>query len=53
MKIIFDRKVYHYNAMTVVHVEGSSVERKLYHMLTQKLDIHNRLIDLYNSEINT
>lgn len=41
------------NAMTVVHVEGSSVERKLYHMLTQKLDIHNRLIDLYNSEINT
>jgi SNF2 family DNA or RNA helicase len=41
------------NSMTVVHIEGSSVERKLYHMLSQKLNIHNQLIDLYNSEINT
>lgn len=41
------------NSMTVVHIEGSSVERKLYKMLTQKLDVHNQLIDLYNSEINT
>ena len=41
------------NSMTVVHIEGSSVERKLYNMLSQKLDVHNKLIDLYNSEINT
>lgn len=41
------------NSMTVVHIEGSSVERKLYQMLSQKLDIHTKLIDLYNSEINT
>jgi SNF2 family DNA or RNA helicase len=41
------------NSMTVVHIEGSSVERKLYHMLSQKLTTHNKLIDLYNSEINT
>ena len=41
------------NPMTVVHIEGSSVERKLYNMLSQKLDVHNKLIDLYNSEINT
>jgi SNF2 family DNA or RNA helicase len=41
------------NAMTVVHIEGSSVERKLYAMLSQKLDVHTKLIDLYNSEINT
>ena len=41
------------NSMTVVHIEGSSVERKLYQMLSQKLDVHNKVIDLYNSEINT
>lgn len=41
------------NSMTVVHIEGSSVERKLYNMLSNKLDVHNKLIDLYNSEINT
>lgn len=41
------------NSMTVVHIEGSSVERKLYAMLSQKLDVHTKLIDLYNSEINT
>ena len=41
------------NSMTIVHIEGSSVERKLYNMLSNKLDVHNKLIDLYNSEINT
>jgi SNF2 family DNA or RNA helicase len=41
------------NKMTIVHIQGSSVERKLYNMLSQKLDVHNKLIDLYNSEVNT
>lgn len=41
------------NSMTVVHIEGSSVERKLYAMLSNKLSVHTDLINLYNSEINT
>ena len=41
------------NSMTVVHIEGSSVERGLYQMLSHKLSSHNQIIDLYNNEINT
>jgi len=41
------------NPMTVVHVVGSPVERNLYSMLQSKLDIHTKLVDLYQREINT
>ena len=41
------------NPMTVVHIAGSPVERKLYNMLQNKLDTHTKLVDLYQSEINT
>lgn len=41
------------NPMTVVHLEGSPVEAKLYDMLQNKLDFHNKIIDLYKSEINS
>lgn len=41
------------NPMTVVHIEGSPVETKLYSALQNKLDIHERIIDLYKNEINT
>jgi SNF2 family DNA or RNA helicase len=41
------------NPMTVVHLEGSPVETKLYGMLQNKLDFHNKIIDLYKSEINS
>ena len=39
------------NKMTIVHIKGSPVETKLYNMLQNKLDIHTKIIDLYNNEI--
>jgi hypothetical protein len=35
------------NAMTIVHLQGSAVERKLYKMLQNRLDAHEKLVDLY------
>lgn len=35
------------NAMTVVHVRGSDVEAKLYHMLQNNITNHEKIIDLY------
>jgi SNF2 family DNA or RNA helicase len=32
---------------TVVHLQGSPVEKHIYKMLAQKLDVHTKLIDLY------
>ena len=34
---------------TVVHLQGSQVEKKIYAMLSQKLDVHNKLIELYRN----
>jgi SNF2 family DNA or RNA helicase len=39
------------NRMTVVHLQGSEVERKMYQMLQGKVDSHEKLVDLYKSEI--
>lgn len=41
------------NAMTVVHIQGSAVEKRLYMMLSSKLDYHVKLTDLYKNEIST
>jgi SNF2 family DNA or RNA helicase len=41
------------NPVTVVHIEGSPVETKLYNMLQSKLDFHNKIIDLYKNEITS
>jgi SNF2 family DNA or RNA helicase len=41
------------NPMTIVHIEGSPVENKLYSALQNKLDVHERIIDLYKNELNT
>jgi SNF2 family DNA or RNA helicase len=37
------------NPCTVVHLQGSPVEKRVYKMLTEKVDIHTRLIDLYKN----
>jgi SNF2 family DNA or RNA helicase len=37
------------NPCTVVHIQGSPVEKKIYAMLSEKVDIHTRLIDLYKN----
>jgi SNF2 family DNA or RNA helicase len=37
------------NPCTVVHLQGSPVETRIYKMLSEKVDIHTRLIDLYKN----
>jgi SNF2 family DNA or RNA helicase len=37
---------------TVVHLQGSPVEKRIYKMLSQKLDVHTKLIDLYRNVID-
>lgn len=39
------------NKMTVVHLQGSDVENKMYRMLQGKVDSHLKLVDLYKQEI--
>jgi SNF2 family DNA or RNA helicase len=39
------------NNMTVIHLQGSEVERRMYKMLQGKVDMHEKLVDLYNAEI--
>ena len=39
------------NKMTVVHLQGSEVERKMYAMLQGKVDAHSNLVDLYREVI--
>lgn len=37
------------NPVTVVHLQGSEVEKKIYTMLSGNIDIHSRLVDLYKN----
>lgn len=39
------------NKMTVVHLQGSEIERKMYQMLQSKVDNHEKLVDLYKEEL--
>ena len=39
------------NPCTVVQLQGSPVEARMYKMLESKVDIHNKVIDLYESAI--
>lgn len=40
------------NAMMVVHIHGSPVETKLYNMLENNIQTHNKIIDLYKNELD-
>ena len=40
------------NKMTVVHLQGSDVERKMYSMLQGKVDSHQKIVDLYKQELD-
>jgi SNF2 family DNA or RNA helicase len=37
------------NPSTVVHLQGSPVEKRMYKMLQSKIDIHTQMIDLYKN----
>jgi len=39
------------NTMTIVHIEGSEVERRLYKMLQGNINNHEKIIDLYRQEL--
>ena len=39
------------NAMTVVHIKGSEVERRMYRMLQGNISNHNKIIELYKQEL--
>ena len=41
------------NRMTVVHLQGSDVEKRMYTMLQTKVDSHEKLVDLYKNEIGS
>jgi SNF2 family DNA or RNA helicase len=41
-----------HNPCTVVHLQGSPVEKKMYKMLQGKVDIHTKMIDLYKNIIS-
>lgn len=41
------------NAMTIVHLSGSQVERKMYALLRGNVANHVEIIDLYKQEINS
>jgi len=37
--------------MSVVHLQSTEVERKMYKMLQGKIDSHQKLVDLYKQEM--
>ena len=39
------------NPMTIVHIEGSPVERRLYTMLRSNINNHEKVVDLYKKEL--
>jgi SNF2 family DNA or RNA helicase len=39
------------NTMSVVHLQSTEVERKMYKMLQGKIDSHQKLVDLYKQEM--
>lgn len=40
------------NAMTIVHIKGSPVEERLYQMLQGNITNHEKIIDLYRTELD-
>jgi SNF2 family DNA or RNA helicase len=40
------------NKVTITHLEGSPVERRMYSMLQSKIDLHQSLVELYKQELD-
>ena len=41
------------NKVTVTHLQGSPVERRMYTMLQSKIDLHQNLVELYRQELDS
>ena len=41
------------NAMTIVHIQGSEVEARLYRMLKNNIGNHEKIVDLYRQELDS
>jgi aromatic ring hydroxylase len=41
------------NNMTIVHIKGSPIESRMYSMLQNNIDNHQKVIDLYKQEISS
>ena len=41
------------NAMSIIHIQGSAIETKIYNMLETNILNHSKIIDLYKREITT
>jgi SNF2 family DNA or RNA helicase len=39
------------NSMTVVHLQSTEAERRVYQMLQGKVDMHESLVELYKQEL--
>jgi SNF2 family DNA or RNA helicase len=39
------------NCVTITHLQGSPVERRMYALLQGKIDLHQALVDMYKQEI--
>ena len=39
------------NPMTVVHLQGSPMERRVYSMLQNKIDNHEKIVNLFKEEL--
>ena len=37
--------------MTVIHLQGSELEKRMYTMLEKRIETHNALVELYEEEI--
>lgn len=40
------------NKVTITHLQGSPVERRMYSMLQSKIDLHQELVELYKQELD-
>ena len=41
------------NRCTVIQLQGSAVEKKMYKMLDERIDVHSKIVDFYNEILET
>jgi SNF2 family DNA or RNA helicase len=41
------------NRCTVIQLQGSAVEKKMYKMLDERVDVHSKIVEFYNEMLET